>query len=257
MPDPSAPTATPAAETNEPISLKLFLLTTALWLPLTCFVWFALRSVIVFPITRLARWMLDLWLPGVIHESSQYVHFFKFTALIPLPPGMTAAPGQIPAMDGNVNALLFTYGLGVFWALVMATPDQRDYSLARRWGIALAGWLILMPVQAASIVASVARNLFIDLGASGQQLAAQHHVNIELVAYFYQAATLIVPMISALIVWALFHRRFIEHIRFDPIPGPEPSARFPGQSAQSQSLPQSLPNRADADSASSHPPSET
>ncbi len=255
MSDQSDQAAIPATEaSSEPISLKLFLLTTALWLPLTCFVWFAARSMIVFPITRMARWMLDWWLPGVIHDSSQYVHFFKFTALIPLPPGMSAAPGQIPAMDGNVNALLFTYGLGVFWALVMATPDDREYSLARRIGIALFGWLILMPVQAASIVANVARILFIDLGESGLQLAHEHHVNIEAVAYAYQAATLIVPMISALIVWALFHRRFIEHIRFDPIPGPEPSARSTGQSPQ----PPTQPKPADADTASSaRPPDET
>ncbi|MGD9583801.1 MAG: exosortase H-associated membrane protein [Lysobacterales bacterium] len=252
MSDSSNQTATPSVESAEPISLKLFLLTTALWLPLACFVWFGARSVIVYPITRMARWMLDWWLPGVIHESSQYVHFFKFTALIPLPPGMTAAPGQIPAMDGNVNALLFTYGLGVFWALVMATPDDRAYSLARRWGIALAGWFILMPVQAASIVAHVARILFIDLGDSGRQLAAEHHVNLELVAYAYQAATLIVPMISALIVWALFHRRFIEHIRFDPLPGREPARGSAGHSADAKPV----PNPADATSAASTPPDE-
>ena len=237
MSDPLDPRTAAATETSEPISLKLFLLTTALWLPLTCFVWFAARSVIVYPITRVARLILDVWLPGVIHESSQYVHFFKFTALIPLPPGITAEPGQIPVIDGNVNALLFTYGLGVFWALVMATPDPREYSLARRWGIALLGWIILIPVQAASVVANVARILFIDLGSSGMQLAERHHVNVEAVAYAYQAATLIVPMISALIVWALFHRRFLERVRFDPIVAAEPSGPAAGPSAHPPATP--------------------
>lgn len=212
----------------DPISLKAFFLLSVLWLPLTVFAWFALRSVVVYPITRLARIFLDLWLPGVIHDSSQYVYYFKFTALVPLPSGMVAQAGQIPAADGSSNALLFTYGLAVFWGLVFATPDDGDYSLLRRLRTALLGWVLLMPIQALSICADVAKQLFIDLGPAGLQMAAEHHVNLELVAYAYQAATLIVPMISALFVWALFHRRFLEHIRFDAVATVEPVAVIEG-----------------------------
>lgn len=206
---------------ESPMSLKMFFLLSLLWLPLACFFWFSLRSVIVFPITRVAHWLLDGWLPGVIHEASQYVHYFKFTALVPLPPGMTAEIGQIPAIDGSVNALLYTYGLAVFWALTFSTPDSGDYSLLKRLRTALLGWLILIPIQALGIVADVAKQLFIDLGAAGQQMADQHQVNLELIAYAFQAATLVVPMLSSLIVWALFHRRFLEHIRFAPLREPE------------------------------------
>jgi hypothetical protein len=218
-----------SAEVAEPISLKAFFLLGVLWLPLSVFAWFGLRSVVVYPITRLARIFLDWWLPGVIHDSSQYVHYFKFTAVVPLPPGMVAQAGQIPAVDGSSNALLFTYGLAVFWGLVFATPDTGDYSLLRRLRTALLGWLLLMPIQALSICADVAKQLFIDLGPAGLQMAAEHHVNLELVAYAYQAATLIVPMISALLVWALFHRRFLEHIRFDAAPTAEPVAVIEGR----------------------------
>jgi uncharacterized RDD family membrane protein YckC len=226
--------AAPEVETREQVSLKTFLLLCVLWLPLAIFIWFALRSVIAYPLTRLAHWGLDWWLPGVIESTRQKFHYFEFTAVVPLPPGMVAEAGQIPAVDGSSNVLLFTYGLAVFWGLAMATPDNREFSLARRLRICLYGWLILIPVQAFSVVIDVGKILFINLGQAGLQMAAQHNVNLEVIAYFSQLTRLVVPTLSALIVWAIFHRGFIEHVRFDtPLDG-EPSAVPPGPSRTEQ-----------------------
>src|SRR5690349_7243914 len=92
------PIVAPAVEAEKPVSLKTFLLLNVLWLPLAVTAWAGMRSFIAFPLTRLARWGLDWWLPGVIESSRQYYQFFKFTALIPLPPGMVAEAGQVPAV---------------------------------------------------------------------------------------------------------------------------------------------------------------
>ncbi len=219
----SAPAAVAVAEAEQPVSLKTFLLLCVLWLPLAIFIWFALRSFIAYPVTRLAGWGLDWWLPGVMDATSQYFQYFKFTALVPLSPGEVAPAGTIPAAEGNSNVLLFTYGLSVFWGLTLATPDNKEFSLARRLRVCFYGWLILMPVQAFSVVIDVGKILFIDLGQAGLQMAVQHNVNLEVIAYLSQLTRLVVPTLSALIVWAIFHRRFIEHIRFDtPLDG-EPS----------------------------------
>lgn len=214
-----------------PVSLKTFLLLNVLWLPLAVYAWFQFRSFITYPITRLARWGLDWWLPGVIDSSRQYYQYFKFTALIPLPPGMVAEAGQVPAVDATSDALLYTYGLAVLWGLTMATPEANgEFSLLRRLRTCLLGWLILIPVQSASMVIDVAKTLFIDLGGAGLQMAEQHGVSLEVIAYLWQLSRLVVPTLSALIVWAIFHRRFIEHIRFDsPLEG-EPLAPDAGPS---------------------------
>jgi hypothetical protein len=230
----AADTAVPKTEPEAPegpVSLKTFLLLNILWLPLAVFVWFAMRSFIAYPITRLARWGLDWWLPGVIESSRQYYQFFKFTALIPLPPGMVAEAGQVPAVDATSDALLYTYGLAVLWGLTLATPEANgEFSLLRRLRTCLLGWLILIPLQSASMVIDVAKTLFIDLGSAGLQMAEQHGVSLEVIAYLWQLSRLVVPTLSALIVWAIFHRRFIEHIRFDsPLEG-EPLAPDAGPS---------------------------
>ncbi len=219
-----------ATETEGPVKLKMFLLLNVLWLPLAVFAWFALRSVVAYPVTRLARWGLDWWLPGVIQSSQQFYQYFKFSAFVPLPPGMIAEAGQVPVVDSSSDALLFTYGLAVFWGLSMATPDGREFSLVRRLLICWLGWLILIPLQAFGMVIDVAKTLFIDLGPAGLQMANQHGVSLEVVAYLWQLSRLVVPTLSALVVWAIFHRRFIEHIRFDLPLGGEPVAPIDGPS---------------------------
>ncbi len=216
----AAPVVDVDVPNNVPVPLKNFLLLCVLWLPLAVFIWFALRSVIAWPVIRLARVGLDWWLPGVIDSTSQYFHYFKFTAFIPLPPGMFASAGQLPVVDGNSNILLFTYGLAVFWGLTLATPDNQEFSLARRLRTCFYGWLLLIPLQVISVVIDVGKTLFIDLGPAGLQMAEQHGVNLEVIAYLWQLTRLVVPTLSALVVWAIFHRRFIEHVRFDtPLDG--------------------------------------
>jgi hypothetical protein len=226
------PSALAVANTDDegPVKLKTFLLLNILWLPAAVFVWFSMRSVIAYPVTRLARWGLDWWLPGVIHSSQQYFQYFKFSALVPPPPGVVAEAGQRMVLDSTSDALLLTYGLAVLWGLTMATPDAGEYSLARRLRICLVGWLLLIPLQAMSMVVDVAKTIFIDYGAGGLQMAEQHGVNLEVVVYLWQLSRLVVPTLSALVVWAIFHRRFIEHIRFDLPLGGEPEPAAQGQS---------------------------
>jgi hypothetical protein len=220
-----------SAEQEGPVQLKTFLLLNVLWLPLAVFIWFAMRSVIAYPVIRLSRWGLDWWLPGVIESSRQFYQHFKFAALVPLPPGMVAQAGQVPVVDSSSDALLFTYGLAVFWGLTMATPDNEEFSLARRLRTCFLGWMLLIPFQALGMIMDVAKTLFIDLGPAGLQMAYEHDVSLEVVAYLWQLSRLVVPTLSALIVWAIFHRRFIEHIRFDlPLSGePLPAESGPSR----------------------------
>jgi hypothetical protein len=229
-PVPTAPAVASTDDDEGPVKLKTFLLLNVLWLPAAVFVWFAMRSVIAYPVTRLARRVLDWWLPGVIHSSQQFYQYFKFSALVPLPPGMRAEAGQIPVVDASSDALLFTYGLAVFWGLTMATPGSGEYSLAQRLRICIYGWLMLIPLQVFGMVVDVGKILFIDLGPAGLQMAKEHGVSLELVAYLWQLSRLVVPTLSALVVWAIFHRRFIEHIRFDLPLGGEPEPAAQGQS---------------------------
>lgn len=229
--------ASPPGEPQQPVSLKMFFALCVLWLPLAFFLWFTLRSLITWPVTRFGHQVIDWWLPGVVHSWKQNFHHFEVTALVPPPPGMELAPGQVSAAVADVNVLLYTYGVAVLWGLIMATPDD-DRSFARRLLICVAGWIMLIPFHVFSTVVDVGKTLFIDLGPAGLQLAQTHDVNLEVIALFFQFSRLVLPTLGALIVWALFNRKFIEQVR-DVLPlEPEP---LPGQDGHKPSPPPSSP----------------
>ncbi len=222
-------------EAPQPVSLRMFFALCFLWMPLGFFFWFFLRSVVTWPVSRLSHWVIDAWLPGVVHSWRQNFHHFEITALVPPPPGMELAPGQIPAAIADVNVLLYTYGLAVLWGLILATPND-ERSFARRLVYCLVGWVILIPAHVFSTVIDVGKTLFIDLGPAGLQLAETHGVNLEFIALFFQFSRLVLPTLGAVIVWAIFNREFIEQVR-DAMPlEPEP---LPGQDGRTQSPPPS------------------
>jgi hypothetical protein len=227
----------PLGEPQQPVSLKMFFALGVLWLPLSFFLWFTLRSLITWPVTRLGHQAIEWWLPGVVHAWKQNYHYFQVTAIVPPPPGLPIEPGQLAAFDANINVLLYTYGVAVLWGLIMATPDD-ERSFARRLLICVVGWIMLIPFHVFSVAVDLGKQLFIDLGPAGLQLAQVHGVNLELVALFFQFCRLVLPTLGALIVWALFNRRFIEQVR-DALPlEPEPG---PGQDGPTQSPPPSSP----------------
>ncbi len=215
----------------------MFFALCVLWMPLAFFFWFFLRTVVTWPVSRIGHWAIDAWLPGVVHSWRQNFHHFEITALVPPPPGMVIEAGQLPAAIADVNVLLYTYGVAVMWGLIMATPND-ERSFARRLVYCLIGWIIMIPVHVFSAAIDVGKTLFIDLGPAGLQLAAAHDVNLEFIALFFQFCRLVAPTLSALIVWALFNRAFIEQVR-DAMPlEPEPE---PGQDGPRQSEPPSTP----------------
>lgn len=224
-------------EAARPVSLKLFFAMCVLWMPLAFFLWFALRSLITWPVTRLGHTAIEWWLPGVVHAWKQNFHFFQITAIVPPPPGMTLEPGQIPAIDANINVLLYSYGVAVLWGLMMATPDD-DRSLARRLLYCLIGWMMLVPLHVFSAAIDLGKQIFIDLGPAGLQLAEAHGVSLELIALGFQFCRLVLPTLGGLFVWAIFNRKFIEQVR-DALPlEPEPKA---GQDGHSTPPPPSTP----------------
>ena len=223
-------TETAATEANQPVSLKLFFALCFLWMPLAFFLWFFLRSVVTWPVSRLSHWVIDWWLPGVVYSWRQNFHHFQLEAIVPPPPGSPIEAGQIAIFPTDVNVLLYTYGVAVLWGLMLATPND-ERSFARRLLYCLIGWVVLIPFHVFSTAIDVGKQLFIDLGPAGLQMAQTHGVNLEFIALFFQFSRLVLPTLGALIIWAAFNREFIEQVR-DSLPlEPEP---LPGQDGPNQ-----------------------
>lgn len=203
----------------EPASLKGFFLSALLWLPLAFFLWFVARSVVVFPIVRLARLVLMGWMPEVFSHLDQDYHVLEAeTRLLAEPqPGQE---GRVGVLVLESNVLQFSYSIPVLVGLTMATPMNWPQTFKRlAFGLAL-----LIPLASFGVVGDLLKALAFDAGAVGAAAVARHGIGLEAVALIYQFGYLIVPAIAPVVIWALQNRRFIEAATHRSFAEPAPAA---------------------------------
>lgn len=235
--------ATPTAVAEDEVSLKGFLAMAVLWLPLAFFLWFVLRTLVVFAPIRLATAVLHAWLPDIVTGGHQDVIEMWVTTIAHFEgvPGLPGASAEVPVVV--VNALVYCYSLPILVGLVMATPLTWGRTFLQ-FGV---GYLVLLPCQAFGLIGQVLRHFSFDYGsltatgiaAEGYAEQAQsagtaaaawidaalksHGLTEGAVGIWYQFGNLILPPISAVIIWILFNRRFIEALTgrtAEPPPAP-------------------------------------
>jgi hypothetical protein len=218
----TAPTTTPADETP---SLKAFLLTAVLWLPLAFFLWFMVRSLVVYLPIKLAAAGLMAWMPTVFEsitqEFSNAVVLTRFEA-----PGFegSAPGGQVAMLSADIDALMYCYGWPILLALVMATPLTWRRTFLQL-GI---GLLVLVPAQAFGIAGEILLQLSYNFGDEVKAAVEAAGASQYLVAFWYQFGYLILPPIVPVVAWILMNRPFIESIA-GPFREPNPPAQGPNR----------------------------
>jgi hypothetical protein len=223
----NAPSTTPADDTP---SLKAFLLTAVLWLPLAFFLWFMVRSLVVYAPIKLAAAGLVGWMPTVFEsitqEFSNAVVLTRFEAAGF--EGSTEA-GQVAMLSADIDALMYCYGWPILLALVMATPLTWRRTFLQL-GI---GLVVLVPAQAFGIAGEILLQLSYNFGDDVKAAIEAAGASQYVVAFWYQFGYLILPPIMPVVAWILMNRRFIESIagpfREPNVPGPGPMPTDPGK----------------------------
>lgn len=200
--------AQPNPVAEAPPSLKAFLLTAVLWLPLAFFLWFVVRSVVVYLPIKLAGAGLVGWMPSVfesvVQEFSNAIVTTRFEAA-----GFGATPeGQVAMMGTDVDALMYCYGWPILLALVMATPLTWRRTFLQL-GI---GLLVLVPAQAFGIAGEILLQLSYNFGDEVKAAVEAAGASQYVIAFWYQFGYLILPPIVPVVAWILMNRRFIESI---------------------------------------------
>lgn len=212
--------------TNAPPSLKAFLLTAVLWLPLAFFLWFILRSVVVYLPIRLAGFGLVGWMPEIFDSITQ--EFSTAVVVTRFPAEGVVAPeaGMLSVLSTDIDALMYCYGWPILLALVMATPLTWRLTFLQL-GV---GLLVLVPAQAFGIAGEILLQLSYNFGDSVKASVAAAGASEYLIAFWYQLGYLILPPIMPVLAWILLNRRFIESIAgplrelADASPGPNPES---------------------------------
>jgi hypothetical protein len=185
--------------------LHRFMLGVLVFFPLTFFVWYVTAAFHLAPVTLVSGQLLNLIVPDALmwlkldgHTLVLASNFGRDASGVVLSP----PPGE-DVLGFHLNPLIYSYGLPLVAALMLATPGEGKW-LNVLWGV-----LLMLPVEVFSMVFSVLKTLMFDVGTAFQTQQGISQTGADAVALGYQVGTLLLPMIAPLIIWMALNRQFI------------------------------------------------
>lgn len=223
--------------------LREYLLAAMFWLPLMFALWFALGSVVAFPIVRISHALIDAIMPGLLHEAGQsYVHLlYSYVVEISGVPGLPA--GKLLVEEQSVNVLIYAWGMPLFCGLTVASPISWSRTVLQ-WGIGLfvltltcifgVTCEVLYSIRDGTGNAVTAALMDDGFGPLAQQAGAAANafiaqrfdaagLGVNLIALLRQFGYLILPPVVPIVLWILLNRPFLEGLVGWDFPTSEPS----------------------------------
>ena len=179
-------------------SLRKFVLHSFLWLPLCFAAWYFSAPYHGAVAGWFARVWVDLFQPGIVSALEHQGIDLVFVTTIKV----RSATGDPAVLLPEVNPLLYSYGLALFVALMLAAR-------AGFWKT-LAGVAMLLPFQGWGIAFDFLAQVGIKLGPAVAAQAGVSGWRVEAIALGYQVGALILPSLVPVVMWAAFNRPFIE-----------------------------------------------
>jgi hypothetical protein len=176
-------------------------LRTFLWLPPCFAAWYFSAQYHAAAVGWLARVWVNWFRPGIVSALERQGFELVFVTTIEVHP----APGQTAVLLPEVNPLLYTYGLALFLALMLAARA--------RWWQLLVGAAVLVPFQSWGIAFDFLVQVGVRLGPDVSAQAGVFGWRREAIALGYQVGSLIFPSGVPVVLWAAFSRQFIEGVR--------------------------------------------
>lgn len=180
--------------------LYSFLLKGALALPFCLALWYWQAEIFNWPAAKLSGSILS-WLFSWV-ESVDWGHRLldvNTTLQVDVP----GQAGRIALMVAEVNPLIYSYGLPLYFALFIASGNQRH------WGKLLLGALILVPIQTWGICFDILKQVAISAGPAVSSQAGFSDLQRDVIALCYQLGYLILPTLAPVVVWLLLSPKFL------------------------------------------------
>jgi|SRR6266581_3931122 len=190
-------------------SLGPFLFLVAAWLLLTFFLWWLATPILAWPVAVLSQLVARIGFGDLVQSVEQHSEMITFVTSFK-PVGAAIAAGTKAVLEVKSNTRLFSFGLPLLAALILAAREPHPL---RKLAI---GYAVLIPLQTFSVIADFLHNLIAEPGIASQ--LGFNALQRELLTYSYQFGTLILPTVAPAIVWVLMHRRFLESFTGAPPP---------------------------------------
>jgi hypothetical protein len=183
------------------LALRGFIVRVLLLLPPCFAAWFFAAPWHAAIVGPLALQFVEPWRTGLVSALERSGYMLSFVTELEI----GSAGGRVGLLVAEVNPLIYTYGLALFLALMLATR-------ARVWKILL-GAAIMLLFQAWSVAFDFLLQVAVLSGPEVASRAGLLGWQREAIAIGYQAGALLFPSLVPVLLWALFNRAFIAGLR--------------------------------------------
>jgi len=180
--------------TTDPISVKGFLLKILIWLPICFVAWYFITPAIVYLLSFLSKAILVNITNGAVLDVEQQKHVLHVITRFPAAETNEVNKGQLVFI---INAMKYGYGIALFVAMLLATPDKWSSKFQNLY----IGLLILLVVQVWGVTFDSMQTLVFKLGRDIGETIGTTEFTRELIALGYQLGYLILPAITPVILW--------------------------------------------------------
>lgn len=184
------------------ISVKGFMLKILIWLPIIFVAWYFLTPVFVYIISFLSKTVLLHTTNGAVIDVQQQGHVLHIVTRFAAEKTNDVNKGQLVFI---INAMKYGYGIALFFAMLLATPDKIGNKLQNMY----IGLLVLILVQVWGVSFDVMQTLVFKLGRGIAETIGTTAFTREVIALCYQLGYLILPAVTPIILWFSMYQ---EHV---------------------------------------------
>lgn len=196
--------ATPAAKRSS--VLLRFALTALAGVIVLTFVWSRASSWLSYPVAAVAHVVLEQATPLWTRSVRKVPGLIVVDTTVSVKDPQTGRMGEV-VLEADPGR--YAYGLAIFWALLLAA--WITHRTPGRLPRALLGYVLLLPVQAFSLVAYLWMQLAGAAGYSARALFIDPW-QLEAIVYAYQFGVLVLPTLAPVLIWLLLDRQFFNEV---------------------------------------------
>ncbi len=156
-----------------------------------------------YPIAVLSHMALDkvapMWVRDV-HKKPGQIEVDTSVGIV-----MPNAGGRVADVVVDADPGRYAFGMPIFLALVLAAWGANR--APGRWQKAVGGYLILLPIQAFSLVMYLLMQVLVAANLDIRTLRVDSW-QVESIVFGYQVGVLVLPTLAPVLVWLLLDRKF-------------------------------------------------
>ncbi len=191
-----------ASDTKHNLTVKGFLLKILIWLPITFVVWYFVTPAILFILSFLSKAVLTLLIGQAVVDVNVFERVLHIVTPFAAEKTNEVNKGQLVFI---INAMKYGYGIALFVAMLLATPDKLGNKLQNLY----IGILILLLVQVWGITFDSLQTLTFKLGMDVALTLNTTPFTRELIALGYQLGYLILPAVTPILLWFVMYQNHL------------------------------------------------